>query len=99
MLVAPWTTDAGQQAFYRQIAQADERFTDEIEPQYGSIDEPTHIIWGREDTWIPPERAVRLQLLIPGSSLAFIEAAGHLIQLDAPVALAAELTRWTEQVR
>ena len=99
MLVAPWTRDAGQQAFYRQIAQADERFTDEIEPQYGSIDEPTHIIWGREDTWIPPERAVRLQQLIPGSSLAFIEAAGHLIQLDAPAALAAELTRWTEQAR
>ena len=99
MLVAPWTGDAGQQAFYRQIAQADERFTDEIEPQYGSIDEPTHIIWGREDTWIPPERAVRLQQLIPGSSLTVIEGAGHLIQLDAPAALAAELTRWTEQVR
>ncbi|WP_222847959.1 alpha/beta fold hydrolase [Ruania zhangjianzhongii] len=99
MLVAPWTGAIGQSAFYRQIAQADERFTDEIEPRYGSIDEPTHIIWGSEDTWIPPERAGRLQQLIPGSSLAVIDDAGHLVQLDAPTALAAELTRWTEQVR
>jgi pimeloyl-ACP methyl ester carboxylesterase len=25
--------------------------------------------------------------------------AGHLVQLDAPVALTAEITRWTEHVR
>src|SRR5690625_117654 len=36
VLVEPWTSDDGQAAFYRQIAQADERFTDEIEPLYGA---------------------------------------------------------------
>ena len=29
-LVEPWCTDEGQPAFYRQIAQNDQRFTDEI---------------------------------------------------------------------
>ncbi|HIZ36981.1 MAG TPA: alpha/beta hydrolase [Candidatus Ruania gallistercoris] len=99
MLVAPWTGAEGQRAFYRQIAQADERYTDEVEGRYGEIDEPTHIIWGVEDTWIPPDRAHRLQELIPRASLALLEGAGHLVQLDAPTALAAELTRWTERVR
>lgn len=99
LLVTPWTDEAGQSAFYRQIAQADELFTDEIEPRYGEIDEPTHFIWGTQDSWIPPGRALRLQELIPGASLTFIDGAGHLIQLDAPTALAAELTRWTERVR
>lgn len=99
MLVAPWTGELGQCAFYRQIAQADERFTDEIEPRYGEIEEPTHIVWGSADTWIPRDRARRLQQRIPASTLALIEDAGHLIQLDAPTALAAELTRWTEHVR
>jgi pimeloyl-ACP methyl ester carboxylesterase len=99
MLVAPWTGDEGQAAFYRQIAQADERFTDEIEPLYGTIDEPTHIIWGTDDTWIPVDRAHRLQALIPHATLGLIPDAGHLIHLDAPVQLAAELVRWTETVR
>lgn len=99
MLVDPWSGDAGQAAFYRQIAHADERFTEEVEPLYGTLDEPTHIVWAREDTWIPVDRAHRLRALIPHSSLAVIENAGHLIQLDAPASCAAELTRWTESVR
>ncbi|MDR2998460.1 MAG: alpha/beta hydrolase, partial [Microbacterium sp.] len=53
MLVSPWLGEAGQAAFYRQIAQADERFTDEVEPCYGEITEPVHIVWGADDTWIP----------------------------------------------
>jgi pimeloyl-ACP methyl ester carboxylesterase len=94
MLVEPWTGEAGQAAFYRQIAEADERFTDDVEPLYGNVTEPVHVVWGTEDTWIPVDRATRLHQAIPHSSVAMIEGAGHLIQLDAPAALAAELTRW-----
>ncbi|MDP3949762.1 alpha/beta fold hydrolase [Microbacterium sp.] len=96
MLVAPWTGEAGQSAFYRQIAQADERYTDEVESLYPLIDEPTHVIWGADDTWIPVDRAHRLQSLICGSSLSVIDAAGHLIQLDAPAHLSVEITRWVD---
>lgn len=100
MLVDPWTGIEGQPAFYRQIAQADERYTDEIEHLYATIDEPTHIIWAADDTWIPVDRAHRLQSLIRGSSLTVIEDAGHLIQLDAPASLVAELARrLDDQVR
>ena len=96
MLVEPWVGALGQPAFYRQIAQADERYTDEIEPLYSTIDEPTHIVWGADDTWIPVDRAHRLQSMIPHSTVAIIEDAGHLIQLDAPAPLAAELARWLD---
>jgi pimeloyl-ACP methyl ester carboxylesterase len=98
-LVEPWTGETGRPAFYRQIEAADERFTDEIEGRYGDIDEPTRIVWGADDTWIPVDHAHRLHEAMPGASLAVIEDAGHLVQLDAPVRLAAELTRWTESVR
>jgi pimeloyl-ACP methyl ester carboxylesterase len=92
-LVAPWTGRQGQAAFYRQIAQADQRFTVEIEPSYATIDVPVHLIWGIEDRWIPPERAHRLHSMIPGSTLELIEGAGHLVQLDAPEALSAAIRR------
>lgn len=98
-LVDPWTGQEGQPAFYRQIAQADERYTDEVQPRYGTLDEPTHVVWGAEDRWLPVEQAERLRAAIPGATLTVLPDAGHLVQLDAPVALTAELTRWTEHVR
>jgi pimeloyl-ACP methyl ester carboxylesterase len=99
MLVEPWLGPVGQAAFYRQIAQADERFTDELLDRFGDLDEPVHLVWGAEDTWIPADRAARLHQLIPGSTLRLLPDAGHLAQLDAPMALGVELARWTEQVR
>lgn len=90
-LVAPWLGDAGQSAFYRQIAQNDQRFTDEIEGLYGRVEPPVLICWGTEDTWIPVDRAHRLADLIPGSRLQLIEGAGHLVQEDAPAQLTAAL--------
>lgn len=99
MLVGPWLGEEGQGAFYRQIAQADEGHTEQIEGRLGEIDEPTLIVWGAEDTWIPPDRATRLHGLMPGSRLEIIDGAGHLVHLDAPVALTAVLTCWTEHCR
>ncbi|GAA1985708.1 alpha/beta hydrolase [Isoptericola halotolerans] len=97
-LVDPWRDTAGQAAFYRQIAQADERFTAELEPLLGEITVPTHVVWGEEDTWIPADRADRLAAALGGTSVTLVPDAGHLIQLDAPVALATELHRWLTRV-
>jgi pimeloyl-ACP methyl ester carboxylesterase len=93
-LTAPWLGDRGQAAFYRQIAQADQRYTDEIEPRYPTLDLPVQVVWGTEDTWIPVDRAHRLAALIPGARLDLVPDAGHLIQLDAPEHLTAVLARW-----
>jgi pimeloyl-ACP methyl ester carboxylesterase len=94
MLVAPWLGPEGQQAFYRQIAQADQAYTDEIESRYSELDLPVLIVWGQEDAWIPVDRAHRLAALIPESRLELIDAAGHLVQIDQPVSLATTLHDW-----
>ncbi len=60
MLTDPWLGEIGQPAFYRQIAQADQRYTDEIEALYPNIMIPTLVVWGTEDAWIPVDRAHRL---------------------------------------
>ena len=91
LYVEPWLSAAGQPAFYRQIAQMDQRYTDEIEPRYAQIRCPVSILWGEEDTWIPIARGRDLASRIPGAALRNVPAAGHLVQEDAPEAVVAAL--------
>lgn len=83
-LVAPWRAPEGQAALYRQIAQGDERHTDEFRPHLGALDAPVLLLWGEEDPWIPVQRASELAGLLPRVELHTISGAGHLIQEDAP---------------
>jgi pimeloyl-ACP methyl ester carboxylesterase len=93
-LVRPWLGDEGRRAFYRQIEQADERYTDEVQPLYGEITIPVLILWGEEDRWIDVERAEELQRLIPGSRVEVVTRAGHLLQEDAPGETGAHISRF-----
>ncbi|MFI6660070.1 alpha/beta fold hydrolase [Streptomyces sp. NPDC050523] len=96
-LVAPWLGEPGQAAFYRQIAQADQRHTNEVQHRYGEIGIPTLVCWGQEDTWIPPAKGHELVARIPGACLEPIAGAGHLVQEDAPAELTAALLAFLEQ--
>jgi len=84
MIVRPWTGPDGKAAFYRQIAQANSSFTDEIQPLYGQISKPVLILWGREDTWIPLEKGEALHEMIPDSLFSVISDAGHLVIEEQP---------------
>ncbi|MCJ8206305.1 alpha/beta hydrolase [Pseudomonas sp. RGM2987] len=92
--VQPWLGETGQAAFYRQIAQMDERYTREVEGLYPSVRCPTQILWGENDQWIPVERGRALQQLIPGARFLPIPNAGHLVQEDAPEAIVAAVLRY-----
>lgn len=94
-LLAPWLGD-GQPAFYRQIAQADEEFTAEVEPHYAKIDVPTLIVWGSADGWLPVDRAYRLASMIPNSRVEIIDGAGHLVQEDNPDELNEAIRGWLD---
>jgi pimeloyl-ACP methyl ester carboxylesterase len=89
LYLEPWLGDTGQGAFYRQVAQMSDRFTDEVEGRYGEIRCPVTILWGAADGWIPVDRAEELARRIPGADLRVIPAAGHLVQEDAPEAIVA----------
>lgn len=91
LYVDPWLGAAGQAAFYRQIAQMDQRYTDEIESRYQEMRCPVNIIWGEQDGWIPVERGRELARRIAKSSLRIVPDAGHLVQEDAPEAIVAAL--------
>jgi pimeloyl-ACP methyl ester carboxylesterase len=80
----PWLGPVGQAAYYRQVAQFDERYTREIEPRYGEIDTPTLVLWGEQDGWLAPEFGRRLAEAIPGARLVSIPNAGHFVPEDQP---------------
>ncbi|MFA3878064.1 alpha/beta fold hydrolase [Streptomyces sp. MMCC 100] len=90
-LVEPWLGESGQPAFYRQIAQADQRYTDEVQDRYAGIDVPTLVCWGEDDAWIPVAKGRELAGLVPGARWEPIAHAGHLVQEDAPAELTAAL--------
>jgi pimeloyl-ACP methyl ester carboxylesterase len=95
-LVQPWLGETGQAAFYRQIAQADQRYTDEVQDRYGEIDIPALVCWGRDDTWIPAAKGQELVARVPGARLEPIAGAGHLVQEDAPAELTAALAAFLQ---
>lgn len=85
--IEPWTGDEGQPAFYRQIAQMDMAYTDEVEPRYGEIACPVSLLWGEEDRWIPFGTGKKLAAMIPGVRFTPVPGSGHLMQEDAPEAI------------
>jgi pimeloyl-ACP methyl ester carboxylesterase len=89
----PWLGPAGQAAYYRQVAQFDERYTREIEPRYGEIGAPALVLWGQQDGWLAPASGRRLADAIPGARLVSIPDAGHFLPEDQPGPLADALAR------
>lgn len=85
----PWTGEIGQPAFYRQIAQMDDRYTDEIQDRLDEIRCPVTLLWGEQDAWVPVDRGRDLAQRIPGASLHTVADAGHLVLEDAPEAVLA----------
>jgi len=96
--IRPWIGEVGQEAFYRQMSQFDLRYTDEVEPLYGSVRCPALIIWGEADQWLPIEGGYRLRDRIPSSRFQAIVGSGHLMQEDAPEAIVGAVLEFLPQV-
>lgn len=94
--IAPWTGSAGKPAIYRQIAQMDTKYTDEIEPYLGQMRCPVSLLWGEDDAWIPPANAEYLAQNLRVERFHRVANSGHLVQEDAPEAIVAEACAFFE---
>ena len=93
--LAPWLGDEGQKAFWRQVAQMDDKYTEEVEWRYGEMRCPVTILWGQEDEWIPMADGRELARRMSAASFMPVPDAKHLVQEDAPEAIvAAALRLW-----
>lgn len=89
--MSPWQGKVGQAAFYRQIAQMDQAYTDAVEPLYGPMDCAVRLLWGKRDDWIPLPQGKKLAEKLTGGKPTVIPDAGHLVQEDAPEAIVAAM--------
>ncbi|MEM9583558.1 MAG: alpha/beta fold hydrolase [Pseudomonadota bacterium] len=93
-LVAPWLNEDGATSFYRQFAQADERYTEEVEAQFGDVRCPVKIVWGEDDPWIPLDRGKALHQLMPKAQFVTIPGAGHMPQLETSETVLKEVLKF-----
>ena len=105
MLAEPWVSvegRPGQEGLIYAIQNAHNRKSDDVEGQYHRIGEselPVKIIWGKEDRWVPCDSAEKLRGLIGGKTeVVLVEEAGHLIHLDQPERLMAEIVIFLGEV-
>ncbi|TIT62506.1 MAG: alpha/beta hydrolase, partial [Mesorhizobium sp.] len=82
----PWLGDEGQKAFWRQVAQMDDKYSEEVEWRYREVRCPVTILWGDNDDWIPVKDGRELARRIPGATFQTVPDAKHLVPEDAPEA-------------
>ena len=96
-LSAPWCTHSGQPAFYRQIAALRPEHTAPIVDRLGDVRCPVRIGWGEDDPWIPVFQADRLAEALPHyPHVTRFPRSGHLVPLEAPHDLLADVTAWLD---
>jgi pimeloyl-ACP methyl ester carboxylesterase len=104
VLVRPWVgSEAAQESFVRQIAQADDGDVAEMYEggMYGSVRCQVTVLWGDGDSWIPRNKMEELCGLLGerlGKPLIVIEGAGHLLMLDQPEKVEEEVRSWLKKM-
>jgi len=90
-LIRPWTGEAGQQAYYRQVGQYDYAYTETLEELYPRIRVPVSVLWGEADRWVAPAEGRRFHAMIAHADWITLPDAGHFSMLDCPGLFAREL--------
>ncbi|GAA1775248.1 alpha/beta hydrolase [Streptomonospora arabica] len=89
--LAPWAGRRGQRRWVDQVAAVHHEDTREAVRRMDAVAAPTLVLWGEQDTWLPPETGERLAAAIPGARLRTVPDAGHFLPEDAPEDVAAAL--------
>ena len=67
------------------------------EDEIPELEVPTLVMWGDQDTWIPPEHAERFADDIPGAELVTYEGVGHVPMEEAPETTAPDVAEFLEE--
>jgi non-heme chloroperoxidase len=65
----------------------------DMRPRIAALDVPLGVIWGERDRTVPIAALGALRAVVPGAPAETIPDAGHVPQVERPVAFAAALER------
>ncbi len=71
-------------------------FNRRLPPLLGDMDVPTLIVWGENDKVVPLECAERFEAAIPNATVAIVDGAGHVVEIEAPDELAALVSKFPD---
>ncbi len=71
---------------------------DHLGARLPQIQQPTLLVWGRNDIVTPPEVAEQFKALIPGARLEWIDQCGHAPQVERSVEVAAVIARFLDEL-
>ncbi|KAK6435584.1 hypothetical protein LTR95_008227 [Oleoguttula sp. CCFEE 5521] len=105
VLTAPWLDNSStgevqsaQSSFVRQIAQADDGDVAEMleKKPYSEVGCLVRVLWGEQDAWIPRGKMEKMAGMLGGKLDGFVVVpeAGHLVMLDQPERVTAEVVKW-----
>lgn len=80
----PFDSAEGRDALMEHLAAMSPEETIAIEPRLKDIVQPTAIIWGAADPWLPPAIGERLHAAIGGSTLDLLPNVRHFAPEEAP---------------
>ncbi|MBA3889337.1 MAG: alpha/beta fold hydrolase [Gemmatimonadaceae bacterium] len=89
----PFGDADGRDAFFQHLQQLDPADPDALTPRLGDIVQPTAVVWGRNDPFLPVKNAERLAAAIPSATLDIIEEGGHFVPEEQPQEVAQAIGR------
>lgn len=95
--VRPFADASGRDAFFRHLLELDPGDTEALTPRLRDLMQPTAIVWGRHDPFLPVRIARRLQAAIPGATLEIIDDGCHFIPEEAPQQVAGAIRTLLER--
>jgi len=91
--VRPFASPDGRDAFMQHLLALDARETLALTPRLKDLVQPTAILWGQHDPFLPASIGQRLQATIPGATLEILPNARHFVPEEAPHRVADVLAR------
>ena len=88
-----YTMRLGVDALVSQLRMMNDPTVPALGARLATITQPTSIIWGADDPWLPLSVGERLRDTIPGATLEVIAGARHFSPDDAPAHVAAAIGR------
>ncbi len=94
MFLAPWSSEDGKRAFFRNLRRLNKEYTQAIADELGNIAHPTLVIWGDHDPFQKPAYADRLAAAIPGAERVWIKDTGHWLIEEKPDEIGARIQQF-----